>query len=667
MPVYKHGVSLDDSFKNGAPVSKIVHYGNVAWERLSTTYDVELSIVYSAGAYILANGTRTATVTVTRKTYINGVYQSGSDVVVDADSTSVVSQPSGCNFSITRTGTGTYTISASSRGTTYNLSTEAVLGFSYTPPAGAVINKTISVYQEANNYSTSYSIIAAKLNNYNGNITVGDAANTVNLSGTVRRTYTYTSGSSSYTDIALGSSNYSVSGTGFTYSNSVVSVSANSGAERYGTVYFSYSGAPTVTRTITQESGQAYTYDVYITTSYSSGSYINAAGTTYATLQTYLRTYLNGVLDSQDLMDMSVSITYNPSSNWFSYTRTGTGTYRVNAQSRGTTTGSAWSCTVKATHEGMSISDSVSVTQQANAFVSNSNYYISKYLIDGVASNYNASYSSGSVSVYGECTYTANYTSGSYSVTDALSASDISFSGAGFSYSNFWISYTLNDTGSTRNCTVYYSHSGATTVSRSISQASVVFPTVITNLAQVSGYGTSATIALSGQVTSWGSGSASSYGIRYKLSSSGTWTNVPCSNISSGVFSVSPNLTGLSAGTYDYQAYATSTAGVTGYGDSYQFTVASAPSYYISVSPSGYLHNQGGSVQVTVTSSHGWNATVNKGDLFRLSISASSGVSGDTPTISIIAPVADGTYNGNVTFTCGTATHVFHISVTIGL
>lgn len=449
MPVYKHGVSLDDSFKNGAPVSKIVHYGNVAWERLSTTYDVELSIVYSAGAYILANGTRTATVTVTRKTYINGVYQSGSDVVVDADSTSVVSQPSGCNFSITRTGTGTYTISASSRGTTYNLSTEAVLGFSYTPPAGAVINKTISVYQEANNYSTSYSIIAAKLNNYNGNITVGDAANTVNLSGTVRRTYTYTSGSSSYTDIALGSSNYSVSGTGFTYSNSVVSVSANSGAERYGTVYFSYSGAATVSRTITQ--------------------------------------------------------------------------------------------------------------------------------------------------------------------------------------------------------------------------ASVVLPSVITNLAQVSGYGTSATIALSGQVTSWGSGSASSYGIRYKLSSSGTWTNLSCSNLSSGVFSVSPDLTGIPAGTYDYQAYATSSVGVTGYGDSNQFTVASAPSYSISVSPSGYLSNQGGSVQVTVTSSHGWNATVNKGDFFRISISASSGVSGDTPTISILTPFANGTYNGNVTFTCGTATHVFHISVTIGL
>ena len=658
----KIGTSDVTDIKIGTTNVNTVYIGStVIWQRGGDvyTYEIHTTVEHSSGGTINAAGSNYATIKTYWRTYINSVLD--SEVLTDM-SVSITYNPETDHFSVTRTGVGIYKVEADSRGTDAGDSWSCTVGVSYSGE-----NTSESVYQEANNYSTSYSIIAAKLNNYNGNITVGDTANTVNLSGTVRRTYTYTSGSSSYTDIALGSSNYSVSGTGFSYSNSVVSVSANSGAERYGTVYFSYSGAATVSRTITQESGQTYTYDVYITTSYSSGSYINAAGTTYATLQTYLRTYLNGVLDSQDLMDMSVSITYNPSSNWFSYTRTGTGTYRVNAQSRGTTTGSAWSCTVQATHAGMSISDSVSVSQQANAFVSNSNYYISKYLIDGSASNYNASYSSGSVSVYGEYTYTSTYTSGSYSVTEALSASDISFSGAGFSYSNFWISYTLNDTGSTRNCTVYYSHSGASTVTRTITQASVVFPTVITNLAQVSGYGTSATIALSGQVTSWGSGSASSYGIRYKLSSSGTWTNLSCSNLFSGVFSVSPDLTGISAGTYDYQAYATSTAGVTGYGDSNQFTVASAPSYSISVSPSGYLQNQGGSVQVTVTSSHGWNATVNKGDFFRISISASSGVSGDTPTISIPTPFANGTYNGNVTFTCGTATHVFYISVTIGL
>ena len=63
MPVYKHGVSLDDSFKNGAPVSKIVHYGNVSWERLSTTMTLSYPS-FILLACILANGTP-ATVTVT--------------------------------------------------------------------------------------------------------------------------------------------------------------------------------------------------------------------------------------------------------------------------------------------------------------------------------------------------------------------------------------------------------------------------------------------------------------------------------------------------------------------------------------------------------------------------------------------------------------------------
>lgn len=150
MPVYKHGVSLDDSFKNGAPVSKIVHYGNVAWERLSTTYDVVLSIVYSAGAYILASGERTATLTVTRKTYINSVYQSELDTLVDADSIVFTYEPSGCDFSATRTALGTYTISAASRGTAPSAETDATIRVNYTPPSSSQIYETTTVKQEAN-------------------------------------------------------------------------------------------------------------------------------------------------------------------------------------------------------------------------------------------------------------------------------------------------------------------------------------------------------------------------------------------------------------------------------------------------------------------------------------------------------------------------------------
>lgn len=574
----KIGTADVTDIKIGTTNVNTVYIGStVIWQRGSVySYTLSLGLSYSTGTYILANGTRTATLTVTRKTYINSVYQSGLDTLVDADSIVFTYEPSGCDFSATRTSLGTYTISAASRGTVLSAETDATIRVNYTPPSSSQIYETTTVKQEAN------AIIDTEYK----------------------------------TEIELSiSSDYDS-----------LSEPADAGGASWSVT----------------ASGSGVNYERYQYTSLSWTSWVETTSSPIT----------------------PSAITLSASGTGLSGSGTGSGT-TVTWASRGTVTGNVRNATITASYSGTN--ETILVYQEANAFVSNSNYYISKYLIDGSASNYGASYSSGSVLVYGECTYTSTYTSGGYSVTEALSASDISISGSGFSYSNFWISYTLNDTGSSRSCTVSYSHSGASTVTRTISQASVVLPTVITDLAQVSGYGTSATISLGGEVTSWGSGSASSYGIRYKLSSSGTWTNLSCSNLSSGVFSVSPDLTGISAGTYDYQAYATSSVGVTGYGDSNQFTVASAPSYSISVSPSGYAQNQGGNVQVTVTSSHGWNATVNKGDFFALSISASSGVSGDTPTISIPTPFANGTYNGNVTFTCGTATHVFYISVTIGL
>lgn len=577
MPVYHYGNNLASAFKEGSDVNYVYTEGSLAWQRGSVySYTLSLGLSYSTGTYILANGTRTATLTVTLKTYINSVYQSDLDALVDADSIVFTYEPSGCDFSATRTSLGTYTISAASRGTVPSAETDATIRVNYTPPSSSQIYETTTVKQEAN------AIIDTEYK----------------------------------TEIELSiSSDYDS-----------LSEPADAGGASWSVT----------------ASGSGVNYERYQYTSLSWTSWVETTSSPIT----------------------PSAITLSASGTGLSGSGTGSGT-TVTWASRGTVTGNVRNATITASYSGTN--ETILVYQEANAFVSNSNYYISKYLIDGSASNYGASYSSGSVLVYGECTYTSTYTSGGYSVTEALSASDISISGSGFSYSNFWISYTLNDTGSSRSCTVSYSHSGASTVTRTISQASVVLPTVITDLALVSGYGTSATISLGGQVTSWGSGSASSYGIRYKLSSSGTWTNLSCSNLSSGVFSVSPDLTGISAGTYDHQAYATSSVGVTGYGDSNQFTVASAPSYSISVSPSGYAQNQGGNVQVTVTSSHGWNATVNKGDFFALSISASSGVSGDTPTISIPSPSANGTYNGNVTFTCGTATHVFYISVTIGL
>lgn len=578
----KIGTADVTDIKIGTTNVNTVYIGStVIWQRGAViTYGLSLTLSYSSGTYIPASGSTTsgvtATLTVKLITYVDGIYDSEEYVDADSGYPAISSEPNGCDFNVTRTSLGTYTITAASRGSVIDYNTDATVTVKYTRSGGAQLTETETVSQEANvKTNTQYD---------------EDVVFVINSSYT-----------SSYSPADAAETSWEVTA-----------------------------------------SGAHYNYEKYTYTS------------TYVT--DWIQTF------SEAIPAGSINIT----SSGTGLSGSGTGTAAtITWASRGTVTGIVREGTVTASYDGET--DSVSVYQQANAFVSNSNYYISKYLIDGSASNYNASYSSGSVSVYGEYTYTSTYTSGSYSVTEALSASDISISGSGFSYSNFWISYTLNDTGSSRSCTVSYSHSGASTVTRTISQASVVLPTVITDLALVSGYGTSATISLGGQVTSWGSGSASSYGIRYKLSSSGTWTNLSCSNLSSGVFSVSPDLTGISAGTYDYQAYATSSVGVTGYGDSNQFTVASSPSYSISVSPSGYAHNQGGNVQVTVTSSHGWNATVNKGDFFSISISASSGVSGDTPTISIPTPIADGTYNGNVTFTCGTATRVFYISVTIGL
>ncbi len=579
----KIGTADVTDIKIGTTNVNHVYVGStLVWQRgASVTYAFSLSLSYSSGSYIPASGSTTsgvtATLTVKLITYVGGVYDSEQYVDADSGYPDISNEPNGCNFSVTRTSLGTYTISADSRGSVVDSNTDATVTVKYTPSGGSQLTETETVSQQANALTnTQYD---------------EDVVFVINSSYT-----------SSYSPADASETSWSVTAS----------------ATQYDYVKYTYTSG--------------YKTDwIQI----GSGTGISAANIAVGTSGT-------GLSGSGD----------------------GTGT-TVTWASRGTVTGSIRAGYVEVEYDVYS--DTVAVYQEANALVSNSNYYISKYLIDGSASNYSASYSSDSVSVYGEYTYTSTYTSGGYSVTEALSASDISISGSGFSYSNFWVSYTLNDTGSSRSCTVSYSHSGASTVSRTITQASVVLPTVITDLALVSGYGTSATISLGGQVTSWGSGSASSYGIRYKLSSSGTWTNLSCSNLSSGVFSVSPDLTGISAGTYDYQAYATSSVGVTGYGDSNQFTVASAPSYSISVSPSGYGSNQGGNVQVTVTSSHGWNATVNKGDFFSLSISASSGVSGDTPTISIPTPAADGTYNGNVTFTCGTATHVFYISVTIGL
>ena len=379
----KIGTSDVTDIKIGTTNVNTVYIGStVIWQRGSVySYTLSLGLAYSTGTYILASGTRTATLTVTRKTYINSVYQSDLDTLVDADSIVFTYEPSGCDFSATRTSLGTYTISAASRGTVPSAETDATIRVNYTPPSSSQIYETTTVKQEANavidtgydtvieisissnydsaetpadaggaswsvtasgrevnyereqytslswtswvavtdspitasaitlsasgtgfsgsgngsgttvtwasrgtvtgsvregvitptynseTYATKYVyqeanaleytdnrvITSVLLDDVNNNITIPYTSDSITVSGGGTCTEHYTSGSSASGTFTIGASGFSVSGTGFSYSNYVVSVTENSGSERQGTVTAAYSGATSVQRTITQQ------------------------------------------------------------------------------------------------------------------------------------------------------------------------------------------------------------------------------------------------------------------------------------------------------------------------------------------------------------------------------------------------------------------------------
>ena len=377
----KIGTSDVTDIKIGTTNVNTVYIGStVIWQRGSVySYALSLGLTYSTGTYILASGTRTATLTVTRKTYINSVYQSELDQLVDADSVTFTYEPSGTDFSATRTSVGTYTISAQSRGTTVSIETDATIRVNYTPSGASQIYETTTVSQEANTKgttpvdswtettislstsytdtyasaagaswtatatgkeqdyvkyqytsleyvtetdgleraiqqslinitvdgtglsgsgngagntlswadrgttpgsirsgtvtatyntytdsktvyqeanavvsSTNYVITTLYLDDVNGNIEISSDADSIHVTGGGTYTKTYTSGSTAQDSFSLGASDISVSGTGFNYSNFYITVSKNTGDERYCTVTGSYSGATSVQRTITQ-------------------------------------------------------------------------------------------------------------------------------------------------------------------------------------------------------------------------------------------------------------------------------------------------------------------------------------------------------------------------------------------------------------------------------
>jgi hypothetical protein len=157
---------------------------------------------------------------------------------------------SGAGFSGSGNGGGT-TVTWASRGTVTGIVREGVI----TPTYNGETYATKYVYQEANalEYTDNRVITSVLLDGVNNNITIPYTSDSITVSGSGTCTEHYTSGSSASGTFTIGASGFSVSGTGFSYSNYVVSVTENSGSERQGTVTASYSGATSVQRTITQQ------------------------------------------------------------------------------------------------------------------------------------------------------------------------------------------------------------------------------------------------------------------------------------------------------------------------------------------------------------------------------------------------------------------------------
>lgn len=263
----KIGTSDVTDIKIGTTNVNTVYIGStVIWQRGDVyTYTLSLGLTYSTGTYILASGTRTATLTVTLKTYINSVYQSELDTLVDADSIVFTYEPSGCDFSATRTSLGTYTISAASRGTVVSAETDATVRVNYTPSGSSQIYNTATVSQEANAvisedtlYDTVIEITVSS--DYDSIETQADAAGaswTATATGNEvdYEKYHYTSGAwsgwveTSSATIPPGSISITSSGTGLSGSGTGTSATITwasrgtvTGSIREGTVTASYSG-----------------------------------------------------------------------------------------------------------------------------------------------------------------------------------------------------------------------------------------------------------------------------------------------------------------------------------------------------------------------------------------------------------------------------------------
>ncbi len=181
--------------------------------------------------------------------------------------------------------------------------------------------------------------------------------------------------------------------------------------------------------------------------------------------------------------------------------------------------------------------------------------------LNGVNDDIYISKSLHTITVLGSGTYTKTYTSGaSESANFNLGASDISVSGTGFYYSNYEITVVPNF-GVERTCTVTASYSGATNVTRTITQAmGIVAPSLSLDSYSLSGNILTLKASISRDVINDNGGTISACGFE-RGNTSSLGIDVPVSTIQFGEFTAD---VWVSAGqTIYWRAYATNEAGTT--------------------------------------------------------------------------------------------------------
>lgn len=230
----KIGTSDVTDIKIGTTNVNHVYIGStLVWQRGSIiTYGLSLTLSYSSGTYIPASGSTTsgvtATLTVKLITYVDGIYDSEEYVDADSGYPAISNEPNGCNFNVTRTSLGTYTITAASRGSVIDYNTDATVTVKYTPAGSAQLTETETVSQEANvKTNTQYDedVVFVINSSYTSSYSPADADETswnVTASGTHYNYEKYTYTSTYVTDwiqtfseaIPAGSINITSSGTG---------------------------------------------------------------------------------------------------------------------------------------------------------------------------------------------------------------------------------------------------------------------------------------------------------------------------------------------------------------------------------------------------------------------------------------------------------------------